>query len=508
MVLQELPTKVSDRESAIKASAENLRYMIRIALTNHLFYTPLPSASDQSSEKDLMILARRNVSRLLRHLDYFQQLPQQESGILMSTLRFTIMPYIPEDETSKNTVNKQANDILQIVSDTISCFTTFIARFGPCISISLPVICIGLSTLSSGPAKRLMRHINRFASPFDTERYPIRFAIGESRLAGQIWNYVRVPPGCSISSADIDAVTPEGTAGTLGPYVYDKTDLTTRYAITAGHVAPSTQTAESILAPASKPYREAIKSMEAGIVQKGKAGNLEGKRVHEEKLEGLRNLDRSLGTVVFSSTCTSTVAPHIKEDIALLKVKANRAANNNLEHGPGYNDYAWCTSNASYPKRTAVVTVGSKVAKFGVRTGYTEGLVVQPAYVRWERDKTRTYEPDNPAYHTVPASLCHTIMSTSTPFADQGDSGSLVVAARNDDSGQTERVDAIGIVYAIYYEDIREAILAYHYPIDEVLKKLKMETGLDLVLDERDHGNTSAWPYVVMGGGRSMYGLH
>ncbi len=78
----------------------------------------------------------------------------------------------------------------------------------------------------------------------------------------------------------------------------------------------------------------------------------------------------------------------------------------------------------------------------------------------------------------------------------------------DDDSGQTERVDAVGMVYAIYYEDERETILAYYYPIDELLKKLKMETGLDLVLDERDHGNTSAWPYVVTGGGRSMYGLH
>ena len=191
-----------------------------------------------------------------------------------------------------------------------------------------------------------------------------------------------------------------------------------------------------------------------------------------------------------------------------MKVKANRAANNNLEHGPGCNDYAWCTNDASYPKRTSVVTVGSKVAKFGVRTGYTEGLVVQSTYVRWEHEKMRMYEPDDPAYYTVPASLCHTIMSTSTPFADQGDSGSLVVAARNDDSGQTERMDAVGMIDAIYYEDERETILAYYYPIDELLKKLKMETDLILVLDERDHGNTSAWLYGFMDGGRSMYGLH
>ena len=162
----------------------------------------------------------------------------------------------------------------------------------------------------------------------------------------------------------------------------------------------------------------------------------------------------------------------------------------------------------AYPKGTTVVTVGSKVAKFGVRTGYTEGLVIQPTYVRWERDKTRTYEPDNPAYYTVPASLCHTIMSTSTPFANRGDSGSLVIAVTNDDGGETERVDAVGMIYAMYYEDEHDIILVYYYPIDELLKKLKMETGLDLVLDDRDHGNTSAWPYVVMGGGRSMYGLH
>jgi hypothetical protein len=145
----------------------------------------------------------------------------------MSTLRFTTMPYILEDETSKNAMNQRANDILQIVSNNISCFTMFIVRFGP----------------------------------------------------------------------------------------------------------SSTQTAESILAPASKPYCKAIKS-------------------YEEKLEGLRNLDRSLRTVVYSSTRTSIVASFINEDAALLKLKANRAANNNLEHGPGYNDYIWCTGGASYPKKT------------------------------------------------------------------------------------------------------------------------------------------------------------
>lgn len=64
-----------------------------------------------------------------------------------------------------------------------------------------------------------------------TELCPIHFVVGQSRPAGQVWNYVRVPPGCSISSIDIDAVIPERTARILGVYVYDKTDLTIRYAI-------------------------------------------------------------------------------------------------------------------------------------------------------------------------------------------------------------------------------------------------------------------------------------
>jgi hypothetical protein len=121
---------------------------------------------------------------------------------------------------SKNAANWQANDIFQIISNTISCFTIFIARFGPYISISLPMICIEFSTFFSDSAKRYMWHINRFASLFDAEHHRIYFIIGESRPAELIWNYVRVPLSCSISSADIDAVTSEGTTETLGPYIY------------------------------------------------------------------------------------------------------------------------------------------------------------------------------------------------------------------------------------------------------------------------------------------------
>ena len=74
--------------------------------------------------------------------------------------------------------------------------------------------------------------------------------------------------------------------------------------------------------------------------------------------------------------------------------------------------------------------------------------------------------------------------------------------------GETEKVEAVGIIYAEYYEGPRRNILVYYYPIDEAFTKLEKETGLNLVLDDRDHGNTSSWPYVIVGGGRSMFGLH
>ena len=414
-VLQQLPAQFADEELAMKASSENLRYIIRITLTNHLFYTPV---SKESTAQELMTLAKRNVSRLFRQLDHFRQLPQQQSGFLIGSFRFTIMPFVPDSETVKKATDEQVDEILQIVANTVSSFTLFIGRFGPTASISLPVICIGLSTLSSSSATRLMRHIYRFVSPFDTELHPTRFSVGQSIPTGQVWNYARVPLGCSISSNHMDNVIPEGTAGTLGVYVYEKTDLITRYALTTGHVAPSGEAADSISAPASKPYLEALKSMQAGIAQREKKGNLEGKREYEEKLNALRDLDRSFGSVIYSTTRTSTVAPFPKEDVALLKVKPNRAANNSLEHGPGYADYIWNTTDASYPGSTIVPQLGVKVMKFGIRTGYTEGLIVQPTYVRWEPDETLSYDPDDPAYSTVPASLCYTIMSTSTPFAN------------------------------------------------------------------------------------------
>ena len=125
MVLQELPTHVNDWESAIKASAENF------VLHNSNLYSRIISSIRHRIQ---------NVISRLKGMQWFwlnetcpidfvtwiiSTLPQQEPGILMGTLRFTILPYIPEDEISKPAMNKQVNDILQIVSTTVSSFTIF-----------------------------------------------------------------------------------------------------------------------------------------------------------------------------------------------------------------------------------------------------------------------------------------------------------------------------------------------------------------------------------------------
>ena len=61
-----------------------------------------------------------------------------------------------------------------------------------------------------------------------------------------------------------------------------------------------------VLSPTSKPYLDAIISLEAGIAQKDGGSSLVGKQVYEEKLEALRNLDLLFGTVVYSTGPTQS----------------------------------------------------------------------------------------------------------------------------------------------------------------------------------------------------------
>lgn len=75
-------------------------------------------------------------------------------------------------------------------------------------------------------------------------------------------------------------------------------------------------------------------------------------------------------------------------------------------------------------------------------------------------------------------------------FADSGDSGSLVVTFQKNEVDATtiEKCLVVGMVYAMLLEDPPMPSLAFFYPLQDLMDKLRSETGLDLYVDAREFG--------------------
>ena len=122
----------------------------------------------------------------------------------------------------------------------------------------------------------------------------------------------------------------EATAGSLGCYCTLGEDDEDRYAITAGHVAhPNPRhLSNEVLAPASKPFVEAVKSATVDLNLTIKA-NLDI-TVQRERVDKLKQLDRVFGETIVSSTRTEEQSPYRKIDYELVKVLNGRYGDNRM----------------------------------------------------------------------------------------------------------------------------------------------------------------------------------
>lgn len=94
-----------------------------------------------------------------------------------------------------------------------------------------------------------------------------------------------------------------------------------------------------------------------------------------------------------------------------------------------------------------------------------------------------------------------------TPFADAGDSGSLVFTSVKNDIEETCKLQGVGILHSLYIEDARKPVLAIFDPFDHIFASIENQTGLKLRLDGRSHKSNTLWEYTEHGAGRSYLDL-
>jgi Peptidase family S64 len=481
-------------------SLKTLQYVLRIALASNVYQ----KGSDEPENYLLKTrFVKNNISRLLKHLDFYNHLPPDEAGILRNSYKMSLMPYNPTSTLEKATLKAESTFVVKMVAKSAPNFVVYSSRWGINEKISLPV----MNVITPSPNTDLESKLREYYGPYSYDTLPIRFGTGSVEAAGRIWYYPQTPISSSISP-DEPYIDPP-TAGTLGFYVSDKNDLTVRYFVTAGHVAraDTSYTNITLFAPASKPFTEAKRSLEIALTRSIKRDDQTQAKKYRDRLDQLLNLDRTIGHIVYATTQTSTAPHYYKEDVALVRARSERATDNSLRRISLYSQNVEFNNEFTIPSEIVPPAVGTPVVKVGIRTGYTEGVIVSTSYVRWKHDTTETVPNDDPEYDLLPTSAAHSVLGTDEQrFADSGDSGSLLVTFDKDDGNAVDKVMAVGMIYAILTEDPPSPSLTFFYPMQDLLAKLNKETGLDLVLDETVSVG-DPWPFVEHGAGRSMYDL-
>jgi Peptidase family S64 len=491
--------RVHDAQPGRAMTAKCLVYTLRIALAGCIYY----KRSDYTSiDEESMLLAKRNLARLHRQIDFYDILPRPEPGVIRTTPSISSTPYFPEIHLERAILQEETQIIRRILRAYDGSYAIYSSMWGVNSEISLPVVNVILEYTDEVLEEKLVKYFG----PYIYETFPIRFAKGVAQDLGRIWHYERVPIGASISQAE-DIIPP--AAGTLGVYVKDADDDTLKYALTAGHVARLDPTYDNvtIYAPASRPFAEAHQTLSVYVTGALKRDDKSAQKTAESALNALRSVDRTFGNIVYTTMETSKESPFLKTDVALVKVLSHRSADNCLHKVDDYSNNVDFEDRADIPLTIKAPSPGTHVAKVGIRTKYTTGVIGTPAYVRWRPTTEETISPSEPAYADYQDSVAHCIYGDEGLFADKGDSGSLVVHFERDDPiGAVKRTHAIGLVHSLVLEEPPMPSVVFFLPLQEALDKVSREIGKRIVLDDRIMPNDE-WGYVEHGRGRSMYDL-
>ena len=422
-------------------SLKNLEYGLRIGIASNMYH----KGDDETEEETARSrLAKHNLSRLLKHMDFYRALPPDEAGILRNSYPFSLMPYNPTSAVVKATLKSEVKFVTNTVARLMPNFVIFSSKWGVNNAVSLPIVSVITPTSNS----ELEIKLKEYYGPYNYDTLPIRFGKGHVEPTGRVSYYPRTPFSSSLS-ADTDSPR----AGTLGFYVTDNNDPASRYIVTAGHVARGDPafTNSTLYAPPNKPFEEAKRSLQIALSCSLAYGDTSQRILHQNRLDTLANLDRKIGDVVYTTTQTSKSVPYYKEDVALVKVRPERAANNSLKRIPLYSQNVQFKPGEVYiPAEIGPPDIGTPVVKVGIRTGYTEGVIVSSANVRWKAESTHTVGESDPEYDSLPTSSAYAIQGDNGQlFANSGDSGSLVVTFQKNEVDATaiEKCLAVGMVY-------------------------------------------------------------
>ena len=488
-----------DRLIGPALSLKNLEYGLRIGLASNMYHKRDDETEEETTRSRL---AKHNLSRLLKDIDFYHALPPDEAGILRNSYPFSLMPFNPISAVEKATLKSEVKFVTNTVARRVPNFVIFSSKWGINDAVSLPIVSVITPTSDS----ELEINLKEYYGPYNYDTFPIRFGKGHVEPTGRVWYYPRTPVSSSLS----DDTDPPG-AGTLGFYVVDNNDPTSRYIVTAGHIVPEhpALTNSTLYAPAKKPFEEAKHSLQIALSGSLTCGDTSERALHQTRLDTLVNLDRKIGDVVYTTTQTSKSVPYYKEDVALVKVRPERAADNSLERIPLYSlNVQFKPGEVYIPAEIAPLNIGTPVVKVGIRTGYTEGVIVSNANLRWKAESTHTVCEKDPEYNSLPTSSAYAIQGDNGQlFSDSGDSGSLVVTLQKDEV-VIEKCLAVGMVYGMLLEDPPMPSLTFFYPMKDLMDKLRRETGLDLCMDAREFANSNdPWPYMEHGSGRSVFDL-
>ena len=535
--MRESYTRVSsssvDVPNAKEMNIKILQFVLRSQMSDvRLYNDPCDKlAIDEDLER-----ARINFARLYKQCDIMAILPRPELGIVRYTLPLNPFP-LPEciRNATQLTFPHQLATVVAKVSEISANFAIYSSGFGIQPTVSLPTISVILPDLDIDSSREIITSLRSIYNPFDFDAFIIRLAIGEVCAAGRIWHYRQVPPGSSISPNEIlcstnaqcvciraELTTEQdqeelacirlATAGSLGCYCTLGEDHEHRYAITAGHVAhPNPRhLSNELLAPASKPYVEAVKSATIDLNRTIKA-NLDN-TVQRERVDKLTHLNRTFGETILSSTRTEEQAPYRKTDYALVKVLNDRYGDNRMDKLQAYQEQFDFSPSGVHPVLLEhKLAYGDTVYKLGARTGLTKGCIIDDAKVRWNPESTDPLAKDDTS---VPVSDAYAVLGEAladgsfNTFAWPGDSGSMLVRLTQKPTDAVSLTEAAGIMYGIIWEKPHKAYVGLYIPLNDVIKNIEATTGQTANISVPDVGQAGlAWNYEELGKGKSMYDL-
>jgi hypothetical protein len=521
-----------DLANAKHMNLKILQFVLRCQMSDiRLYHVP---CGKLVIDEDLQ-RARINFARLYKQCDVMAILPRPEPGIVRYTLPLNPFP-LPKSvrKATQSTFRRQLAIVVAKVSEISANFAIYSSNFGIQLTVSLPTISVILPGLDTDSSREIMSYLRSIYSPFDYDSFIVRFAIGNVRAAGRIWHYRQLPPGSSMSPNETlcctnaqcvclrDELTEEdqeelaairvASAGSLGCYCILSEDEEHRYAITAGHVAhPNPRHfSNEVLAPASKPFVEAVKSTTMDLNQTIKAEF--DATVQRERVEKLTQLNRLFGETILSSTRTEEQAPYRKIDYALVKVLNDRYGDNRMDKLQAYREEFDFRPSGVHPiLLERKLAYADTVYKLGAQTGLTKGCVINDAKVRWNPESTDPLPEDDTS---VPVSDAYAVLGTPLAngsfetFAEPGDSGSMLVRLTRDPTNHVSLTEAAGIVYGIVWEEPHQAHVGLYIPLNDVIKHIKTTTGQTVNISVPDIGQAGlAWNYEELGKGKSMYDL-